>query len=327
MPFLRRRGSRTARELPRSVGTDGPRSDGSAPPQPGARAAGQDALRAVSPLHAFNRYELKYLVPEAQVPTVRECLRRRMDSDEYARHGGYEVISLYYDSTGLRFYWEKIEGLRFRRKLRIRHYGDHTSVTDHTPVFIEVKQRVNRVTQKRRVRMLYHLARQLCDDREMVPHDAPQRAFLEEVLALVVENDLRPIATTGYQREPFVGRDTDLGLRVTLDHRVRGRDRDFHLASESENRFTIPPHLAVLEVKANERVPYWVTDMTAALNLSVVRMSKYCQSVEAFGKAPRSALHIPEDLDLAPPCAAGVLAPAGAAPVTRQRPIEVDRAS
>lgn len=258
---------------------------------PGA-TAGQGALRAPSALHAFNRYELKYLVPESQVTEIREHLARRMDTDENARHGGYEVISLYYDTTGLRFYWEKVEGLRFRRKLRIRHYGDRASVTDDTPVFVEIKQRVNRVTQKRRVRLPYHLARRLCDDREMVPHDPAQRAFLEEVLALVIENDLRPIATTGYQREPFVGRDVDLGLRVTLDHRVRGRDRDFHLGADSENRFTIPPHLAVMEVKVNERAPYWVTDMTAALNLSVARVSKYCQSVEVFGKAPRSVFHV-----------------------------------
>jgi hypothetical protein len=50
----------------------------------------------------------------------------------------------------------------------------------------------------------------------------------------------------------------------------------------------------VLEVKANERVPYWLTDLTARHSLAVVRMSKYCQSVEAFGKAPRSAFHVPE---------------------------------
>lgn len=295
MPFLRRRRHRTT-ETPSA-----PVSEGSSPlvaPQP---VSGQDALRAPSPLHAFNRYELKYLVPEAQVPEVREHLRRRMDADQHARHGGYDVISLYYDTTGLRFYWEKIDGLKFRRKLRIRHYGGRAAVTDDTPVFVEIKQRVNRVTQKRRVRLPYDEARQLCDGREMVPHDPSGRAFLEEVLALVVENDLRPIATTGYQREPFVGRDIDLGLRITLDHRIRGRDRDFHLGSESENRFTIPPHLAVMEVKANERVPYWVTDMTAALNLSVARVSKYCQSVEVFGKAPRSAFHIPDDVQASPP--------------------------
>jgi hypothetical protein len=128
----------------------------------------------------------------------------------------------------------------------------------------------------------------------MIEYGGSGRAFLEEVLGLVSGLDLRPVAMTGYRREAYVGRDADVGLRVTLDHRVRGRDRDLRLdVPGAENRFIIPARLAVLEVKANDRVPYWLTDLTARRNLSVVRVSKYCQSVEAFGRAPRSVFHVP----------------------------------
>ncbi len=54
----------------------------------------------------------------------------------------------------------------------------------------------------------------------------------------------------------------------------------------AENRLIVPARKAIMEVKANERVPYWFTDLTAARNLQVVRVSKYCQSVEAYGLAP-----------------------------------------
>ncbi len=253
------------------------------------------ALRAPSRLHAFNRYEIKYLVDTALVAPLREEFARRMDADSHGGDGGYGVWSVYYDTPGLRFYWEKIEGLRFRRKLRVRHYGDRFSVHDGTPVYVEIKQRVNRVTQKRRVALPYELARHLCDGRRMVEHDGAQRAFLEEVLGLVSGLDLRPVTMTGYQREAFVGRDADVGLRVTLDHRVRGRDRDFHLGADAENRLVVPASRSILEVKANDRVPYWMTDLAARNNLSVVRVSKYCQSVEAFGRAPRSVFHIPDE--------------------------------
>ncbi|GAA4039904.1 polyphosphate polymerase domain-containing protein [Nonomuraea soli] len=254
------------------------------------------ALRAPSRLHAFNRYEIKYLVDQSVVPALREDFARRLDEDEYSGYGGYAVESVYYDTPALRFYWEKIEGLRFRRKLRVRHYGDSAGLTDETPVFVEIKQRVNRVTQKRRIRVPYGMARRLCDKREMIPHHESQRGFVEEVLGLVGTLDLRAVATTGYQREAFKGRDADVGLRVTMDHRVRGRDRDFELGAAATNRFTVAPHLAVLEVKANERVPYWMTDLTARHGLQVVRISKYCQSIEAFGLAPRSVFHVPEEL-------------------------------
>lgn len=241
-----------------------------------------------SRLHSFNRYEIKYLLDEFKVPALREELAAHMATDRFSPQGGYPVTSLYYDTTDLRFYWEKIEGLRFRRKLRMRLYGHPTACTDETSVHVEIKQRVNRVTQKRRIALPYRVARQWLDGRESISHSGSQKGFVDEVTTLIGNLDLRPIVTTGYLREAFVGRDADLGLRVTIDHKVHGRDRDFHFASGAQNRFIIPPKLAIVEIKANERVPYWVTDLAARVQMSVVRISKYCQSVEAFGLSPRS---------------------------------------
>lgn len=269
--------------------------------------------RTASALHSFNRFEIKYLLSYEDVPRLREELAARMEADPFTTRGGYPVSSLYYDSTSLRYYWEKIEGLRFRRKLRVRAYGERHELTDETPVFIEIKQRVNRVTQKRRVKVPYRLARKLCDDAELIDHVPEQRPFLEEVMGLVEGHGLRPTAITAYNREAYLGTDADLGLRVTIDHRVRGRDRDFHLGAEVENRLIIPPHKAVVEVKANERVPYWVTDTAARLGMAVVRISKYCQSIEAHGLAPRSVFHLPVEDDYA---VNGHAVPANPAPVT-----------
>ncbi|WP_305093494.1 polyphosphate polymerase domain-containing protein [Prescottella sp. R16] len=250
--------------------------------------------QTASKLHAFNRYEIKYFVDELRVPELRHELAARMDTDPYSPHGGYPVTSLYYDTPSLRFYWEKIEGLKFRRKLRLRLYGQPADCTDDTPVQVEIKQRVDRVTQKRRIALPYSTAQRWLNDREDIVCAPAQRPFVNEVTTLIGNLDLRPTVTTGYLREAFVGRDADLGLRVTIDHRIHGRDRDFHFASGGENRFIVPPKLAVVELKANERVPYWATDMTARLDMSVIRVSKYCQSVEAFGMAPRSRSGAPE---------------------------------
>lgn len=262
-----------------------------------ASKAGWSLRRTASALHSFNRFEIKYLLPYELVPQVRRVLRSRLQPDPYSTTGGYPVCSLYYDSPELRYYWEKIEGLHFRRKLRIRNYGERHALTDDSEVFVEIKQRVNRVTQKRRVRVPYRMARQLCDKRELIDHSPEQRPFLEEVLGLLESHRLRATAITSYNREAYLGEDSDLGLRVTIDHRVKGRDREFHLGAEVENRLIIPPAKAVVEVKANERVPYWITDLSAQLGMRVVRVSKYCQSVEAFGQAPMSVFHVPLDED------------------------------
>jgi hypothetical protein len=182
-------------------------------------------------------------------------------------------------------------------------YGRPAECTDDTPVQVEIKQRVNRVTQKRRLALPYGAARRWLDHREPPQSSGAERYFIDEVTTLVGNLDLRPIVTTGYLREAFIGRDADLGLRVTIDHKVHGRDRDFHFAAGAPNRFIIPPRLAVVEIKANERVPYWVTDLAARADMSVIRISKYCQSVQAFGLAPRSRYGAPELADYEPEAA------------------------
>lgn len=259
----------------------------------GARGS-EEPLHVASRLHAFNRFELKYLVPVEQAAEIREELAERMDRDLHSPVGGYGVWSLSYDTPQLRFYREKIEGLKFRRKLRIRHYGNLDGVTDESSVCVEIKQRVNRVTQKRRITLPYGVVRQLCDARETVDHSPKESAFVQEVLELVVRLNLQPTAITGYQREALVGRAADTGLRVTFDRRIRGRDRDFHFGTETpENRFTIPPHLSVMEIKVNERTPHWITDLAARRNLNLIWVSKYVQSIEARRGVAPAADHPP----------------------------------
>lgn len=249
---------------------------------------------ALSAIRRFNRFELKYLADRRLIDGFRAELPARLDRDPHGVDGFYPVWSLYYDTRGLRFYWEKIDGEKFRRKLRLRHYGTPDDLDDASPVWVEIKQRVNRVTQKRRVRLPYAAARQLCAGKAPAIFEARDEPIIEEILVMAAQNHLVPTTVVGYVREAYLGRDEDSGLRVTIDSRIRGRDRDLDLGLRSENRFIVPPHLSVVEVKVNERVPYWLTELIARHNVSLIRVSKYVQSVEAFGRAPRSIFHLPD---------------------------------
>ncbi len=251
-------------------------------PRPGG---GLDAIRA------FNRFELKYIADRRLVESFRAQLAAKLERDAHGVDGFYPIWSCYYDTHDLRFFWEKIDGERFRRKLRIRHYGSPDELTDDAPVWVEIKQRVNRVTQKRRVRLAYREALQLCAGREPEACDERDRPVIEEMAAMVGQFHLRPITVIGYVREAYLGRAEESGLRVTIDSRIRARDRDLDLRASGEHRFIVQPHLSVVEIKVNERVPYWLTELVARNNLSLTRISKYCQSVQAFNLAPRSAYH------------------------------------
>src|SRR5699024_3519583 len=145
----------------------------------------------------------------------------------------YGVLSVYYDTANLRFYCEKIERLKFRRKLRIRRYGETGGADEPISADamgeVEIKQRVNRLTQKRRVMSPSLLALHMCDRHQRIEYPGSDQSFIDEVLDLSIRLQLRPTVMTGYRREPYVGTNADLGLRVTLDHKISGRDRDFDL--------------------------------------------------------------------------------------------------
>ena len=97
----------------------------------------------------LQRFENKYLVCEEVALRIREFVRAYLELDENGigkPDSGYPVHSLYIDSDQLKLYWETINGNRNRYKLRLRYYDDDAE----TPVFFEIKRRVNNCIMKQR---------------------------------------------------------------------------------------------------------------------------------------------------------------------------------
>jgi len=239
---------------------------------------GHDAIRT------FNRFELKYVVTVRDIARLRDEIAAYMVRDPYgAADGRYMLASLYYDTPARDYFWAKLDGLRLRRKLRIRHYEQQAALVDDSPVFVEIKQRVDRVTQKRRAPLPYRDALELCDERMIPECDERDEAVVHETFGMVVRHDLRPSCITTYQREAWLGGDYDPGLRITIDSDLRYRLNDLGLESKNPGRFMFPPQYAVLEIKANDRVPFWLTHLIARNNLHLTRTSKYCTSLDVAG--------------------------------------------
>jgi SPX domain protein involved in polyphosphate accumulation len=251
---------------------------------------GQLAHAAV---RSFNRFELKYLLTSSQASAFRDELVEYVDLDPHAGPtGSYPLASLYYDTEDHRFYWEKLDGIRFRRKLRIRSYDPAPGPL--TEVFVEIKQRVNRVTQKRRVAVPFADALALCGSGIIPEHDPRDTATYDEISAMSLYYDLVPTVVTIYDREAFVGREPDPGLRITFDRDIRYRAADLDLTSPGPGLSAINPFWQVMEIKVNERIPYWLTDLVAHHDCELIRISKYCQSLEAAELTHRSIFFFDE---------------------------------
>lgn len=105
--------------------------------------------------------------------------------------------------------------------------------------------------------------------------------------------NLRPVSIVRYDRQAFVGTDYDIGLRVTFDTRLTFQANQLHLHEAPSGLLMLPAHQVVMEIKVNERIPCWLTELIAAHNMQMVRVSKYCRSIDAAQNLPGKRWHTP----------------------------------
>ena len=230
---------------------------------------------------SFNRFELKYRLHYEQVKAFLGRIAEYVRPDPHNEAlGFYPIVSLYYDSPDLVCFREKMNGLKFRRKVRIRLYNE-----DHNQAFLEIKQRVDRTIQKRRARgplgqIMSHL--DLTEGRMDASSDDE---VYGEAFFLVHERRLEPKIIVSYNREAYFGI-YEPGLRITVDKYLRyGKyigDFDFSFCGGA---FFLPHYDVILEVKFNDAIPLWLCNALNSFNFQQTRISKYSKAVScAFFK-------------------------------------------
>jgi hypothetical protein len=224
----------------------------------------------------FNRFEFKYVVPERTAREFAAGLEGYAHADPHSGPGGYPVHSVYWDSPELTFFWEKLDGEKYRRKLRFRRYEGSDDV------FIEIKQRIDRTVQKRRVLWPVERARALFDVGHIDPvleSEVDERVVME-ALFLCRYHDLAPKMAVAYRREAFFGTfETD--LRITFDRRIQYDPHALDLREPFKTgKYMLDPDRVVIEIKFNHRVPLWLTKLVQKNGLELQRLSKYCSAVD-----------------------------------------------
>lgn len=228
-------------------------------------------------IRSFNRYELKYIVHASELDGIVADVARQMAPDPHGdAGGGYQISSLYYDSPELHMLRSKIVGSNYRRKLRVRVYGGPDAGPPRSAM-VEIKQRLSRTTQKRRVVVPLDEALQLCEARlARAWDDATDRAVADEITALVRALSLRPACTITYRRRAFIGGRLEPGLRLTIDTDVWGAPPRLDFYTQRPTAFLMPRDWSVLEIKVDDRVPHWINELVTRHNCQLRRVSKYC---------------------------------------------------
>lgn len=236
----------------------------------------------------LQRFELKYLIDEALTPGLRDFVSSYLELDDYAAgrpDWSYPVHSLYLDSDDLKTHQASVNGAKNRFKLRLRYYDAHP----RSPVFFEVKARVDNAILKRRCGVRREavpllVAGQLPGPDDLVSREPRHRAALERFNLLLLQLNARPKLHNTYLREAWVS-PHDNSVRVTFDRQIRAEPFfRAQAAVELDRPVRVFPESVVLELKFTTRFPNWFKEMVRRFNLMQFSSAKYSEAVLVVGE-------------------------------------------
>jgi SPX domain protein involved in polyphosphate accumulation len=235
------------------------------------------------------RFEQKYIISEETALQVRDFVRCYLELDENGigkPNYSYPVHSLYLDSDDLRLYWATINGDKNRFKLRLRFYNNNPD----TPVFFEIKRRMNNCIMKQRGGVKRDAVTRLLGGHLPEPDDlissnnVKQLSALQHFCQLMHQLQARPKAHIAYLREAYVPHD-DNSARLTMDRMVRSEpELTPRLDTEMLNPIVVWGRDVVLELKFTNRFPDWFRELTRVFNLRQCGAAKYVDGVALLGE-------------------------------------------
>jgi len=237
----------------------------------------------------LQRLELKYLIREELSLEIRNFVGSYLEMDEYGAplpNHSYPVHSLYLDSDDLRIYWGTINGNKNRYKLRLRYYAGKSD----TPVFFEIKRRMNDAIMKQRgaVKREYVaeiLAGHYPTQEMMANSENPKHwVAVQHFCDLMLENRATPKAHVAYYREAWIHPDNN-SIRVTMDREVRCcPEPTARLEADMVNPVYPFGRNVVLELKFTGRFPAWFKDLVHSFGLVQCSAAKYVDGVALAGE-------------------------------------------
>ena len=213
----------------------------------------------------MSRYELKYLLSGEQTDYLRERLKGHMEVDQYGRTS---IASLYYDTPTYRLIRTSVEKPLFKEKIRLRSYG---LATDESPVFLELKRKAYGIVYKRRVQTTIPLVHKFFSGEGDIC--APGQINREITTFRDYYKTLVPACLIIYDRTAYFEPGGD--LRLTIDEDPRYRLDDLTLKKSMDGISLLDQGWTILEIKVQEAMPLWLTEILSSGNIKKGSFSKY----------------------------------------------------
>ena len=218
----------------------------------------------------FKRYELKYMLNEAQKQLILSAMDGHMKLDDY---GETIIRNLYYDTDDYRLIRRSMEKPVYKEKLRIRSYR-RAGIDD--PVYVELKKKYKHVVYKRRLQMPEGEALKWLAQGEAAPQDS--QIAREITYFRDFYKGLKPKVFLSYHRLAYYDLEGS-SFRVTFDTEICARQQDLTLDSEPGGTSLLPEGMTLMELKCAGAMPLW---MAHALNEGKIYKTSFSKYGTAF---------------------------------------------
>ena len=213
----------------------------------------------------FERTEKKYIITLTQRKALLGMIEEYIKPDEY---GESTVCSLYFDTEDYRLIRRSMEKPAYKEKLRLRSYSIPKA---GSKVFLELKKKYNGVVYKRRQTLEYTKAMDYIKN-GVKPNDS--QIMREIDWSMKYYKSIAPRMLIAYDRTAFYSK-TDRELRITFDRNVRFRTDNLDLSKGHYSERILDAGLCIMEIKALQAMPLWLTDALSALKVFPGSFSKY----------------------------------------------------
>jgi SPX domain protein involved in polyphosphate accumulation len=196
------------------------------------------------------RNEIKFIISKtmAEVLKQRLSLIMSVDNNSYNSDNSYLIRSLYFDNENSDAYYEKMDGVEYRKKYRIRIYN-----FDDKFIRLECKYKHNNMTSKDQILIDKELCIKIIDGK-IDEIDLTKDNLLRQFALDYRLNRLEPSIIVDYNRVAFTYHVSD--VRITFDSQIKSGIYNYNLFDKNATTYrVIDDNQMVLEVKFNEILP------------------------------------------------------------------------
>ena len=222
------------------------------------------------------RHELKFKISNASAEILKQKLSLILQKDKYAyyKDGSYLIKSLYFDDRASNSYYEKLDGVLYRKKYRIRTYNN-----DDSFIRLEKKMKHNNMTAKEQILISKDIYSKILNGK-INEIDNAEGLLLEFINDYKTKGYVPSIIVT-YHRVAFVYPISE--VRITFDSNIQSGLYNYDLFDLKMPNYTVDEKgMQVLEVKYNEVLPLHIANILNDIPSIREAVSKFaiCRSIK-----------------------------------------------